>query len=99
MPRVIDELERLKFLVSKGRGDEVCHVVLPAEDAKARVKNEKQRTRVIWETDSPHAYSELNAEKDRYVSVVGNKTVAFSIMLAVLKGRSDEDLRKMASDD
>ena len=101
MPSVREEYERLKFLVEKHADERCTPVVLVEQEAKKRVANAgpQPKTRLVRELDSAHAYSEFNSEFDRYIHVCENKTVAISVMLAVLKSRSDDDLRKLANDD
>lgn len=84
MPSVKEEFDRLKFLVSSGKGTERCTpVVLVRQEAKKRVENKgpKPRTRFIFDTDSAEAYSELNHEKDRVLETVGNKSIAVTLLI------------------
>jgi hypothetical protein len=84
MPQVCEEYERLKWLVSSGKGHERCTaVVLVRQEAKKRVENAgpKPKTRFIFETDSAAAYSELNREKDRVIEAAGNKSIGVSLLI------------------
>lgn len=99
MPTLKDEYARMQFLMSKGHGDERCTpVVLVEQEAKQRIANngDKPKTRFTFETDSPQAYSDLNAEKDRYLRVIENKVVAIQIFISALRAYDDEQLREMA---
>ena len=81
MATVSEEIARLKFLETKGRGRERCHVVLIEEEARQRIKNDgpKPKTRFVMETDCPAMYSRFNELKDRWLACA-NKSVALSVM-------------------
>jgi hypothetical protein len=76
-----EELERFKFLVAHGRGDDKFHVVDILAEAKERIANKgpRPKTKFVLETDDPKLYSDFNLLKDRWFSEV-NKSVALSVM-------------------
>ena len=98
MATVREEFVRLQWLIAHGRGEEKCHIVLIDEEAKVRIANQgpKPRTRFIMETDCPQAYSDLNAEKDRWLRVIGNKSVCVSLMIQAWQRYTIEELRLAA---
>ena len=81
MATVSEEIARLKFLETKGRGGEKCHVILIEEEARERIKNDgpKPKTRFSIETDDPAMYSRFNELKDRWLGRA-NKSVALTVM-------------------
>ena len=96
MPSLKELSEKLNAMIAAGKGEERGALFLPAVEARSRVKNEKGRTRFIMETNSPEFYSRFNAQKDRYLSVVENKTIGLEVMLSVLESKSDQDLLDLA---
>src|SRR3990172_940890 len=96
MPTLKEVEGQVNALIRQGRGDEKAHLVLPAVEARERVKNPKGRTRFIFETDSAECYAQLNAEKNRYIENVGNKSVAVTLFIMALQKYTDEELRLAA---
>lgn len=92
MATVREEAERLKWLVSKGRGEEKAHVVLIEEEARKRKENAgpRPKTRFVMETDDPEMYSRFNDLKDRWLRN-RNKSVALGVM-ADRWDASEEDI-------
>jgi hypothetical protein len=92
MATIAEELARLRFLVSKGRGEEKCHVVLIEEEARKRKENTgpQPKTRFQIETDSPEMYSRFNAQKDRWLRLVPNKSICLDMMCRMWEEPSDE---------
>jgi hypothetical protein len=99
MPTLKEVADRVNFLLSKGDGGRKCHFGLVDVEAKERKENPKGRTRFIMECDCADTYSAFNAEKDRYIEVAGNKSVALSIMLRCWQQLSDMAIRKLAEDE
>jgi hypothetical protein len=98
MATVSAELEKLKWLVSKGRGNEPCHVILIEEEQKKRIKNERKSTRFVLVCDTPEAYSELHTERERIFKRVRNKSVAISLMIRCWReGLSDPVLDEIVA--
>lgn len=84
MPSVKEEYERLKWLMNSGKENDRCTpVVLVKQAAKERIANKgpKPKTKFIFETNSPEAYSEFNREKDRVLETCGNKAVAVTLLI------------------
>jgi hypothetical protein len=97
MSTVAAELERCQRLMAAGKGDEHCTpVILPGQEAAKRVQNKEGKTRAIFETDSHHIYSQLNAQKDRAIRVIENKTVAWAVLAHLWARVSDDELRELA---
>jgi hypothetical protein len=93
MPTVSDVLEHAKFLIGKGRGDEPAVLYLPKIEAQKRKANREKRKRIVWDVDEV-TYSRFNAERDRWIAVCVNKTVAVSLMCDVLAAVSEETMRR-----
>ena len=99
MPNVESAIEFLQFLRKHGRGKELVHVVMVEEEQQKRVKNPAASTRFVLVCDTPEAYSELHAEKDRIIKRVKNKSVAISLMIrAWREGLSDVVLDKIMAE-
>lgn len=84
MPSVKDEFERLKWLMNQGKQNErVTPAVLVKEAAANRVKNDgpKPKTRFIFDTGSPHAYSLLNKYKDLVLEICVNKSIGVDMLI------------------
>lgn len=97
MAIIKDELMRLQKLVAEGKGDEHClPLIRPAQEAAKRAENREGKTRFIFETDSHHAYSRLNAAKDRVMRVIVNKVVACEILAHLWESPTDDELRELA---
>ena len=94
MPTVTDVLEHAKFLIGKGRGDEPAVLYLPKIEAQKRKANREKRKRIVWDVDEV-TYSRFNAERDRWIAVCVNKTVAVSLMCDVLAAVSEETMRRL----
>ena len=94
MPTVADVLEHAKFLISKGRGGEAAVLYLPKIEAQKRKANREKRKRIVWDVDEV-TYSRFNAERDRWIAVCVNKTVAVSLMCDVLAAVSEETMRRL----
>jgi hypothetical protein len=94
VPDVNAALEHCKFLISKGRGSEAAVLYLPRIEAQKRKANREKRKRIIWDVDEA-SYSRFNAERDRWIGVCVNKTVAVSLMCDVLAAVPEETMRKL----
>jgi len=94
MPDVLAVLEHCKFLISKGRGNEAAVLYLPKIEAQKRKANREKRKRIIWDVDEA-SYSRFNAERDRWIGVCVNKTVAVSLMVDVLAAVPGNTIRKL----
>jgi hypothetical protein len=100
MPSVEQEMARLKWLLAEGKvapGDP-CKLVCPKLEAKKRVKNTEGRTRLVVQLDTPATYSEFSAQFARYKEITGNPQIAFSLMLRLLAGLSDDSIKRLAED-
>ena len=98
MATIDEEWPRLKFLAEHKRGAEKIHVVFLEQEARERIANAgpKPKTKFVFETDSPEAYSQLNFEKDRWIKAVGNKSVAVTLLIMAWQKYTDDDLRLAA---
>jgi hypothetical protein len=98
MPDVLAALEHCKFLISKGRGGEPAKLVLPRIEAQRRRANKEGRTRLIRDMHTSEAYSEWNAEFDRYIEAAGDPNIGCSIMLRLLKQLPTSSIKTLAED-
>lgn len=94
----------MQFLEERGHGDEKVHIVFIEREAAERIANEKKgivkpKTRFQMETDDPELYSAYNFQKDRYIRLAGNKTVALSVMLERWADYTDEEITRRAGDE
>lgn len=99
MPTLEEVAARVNFLMEQGGHDRKCHFGLVDVETKERIANPKGRTRLIKELGSPEAYSEWNAEFDRYYEAAGNPTIAQSIMLRLLQQLPTSSIAKLAADE
>jgi|SRR6516164_832536 len=82
-----------------GHGREMVHLVMVEREQEKRIKNPQASTRFVMVCDTPEAYSELHAEKDRIIKRVKNKSVAISLMIrAWREGLSDVVLDKIMAE-
>lgn len=96
MASVQQELERLKFEVSKGRGSEKIHVTWVERDQAERIKNNKRVTKFVLETKDPDVCADLHREWERVIKKMGNKTIALELWVRSLKeSLSDATLDKI----
>jgi hypothetical protein len=80
MASIRQELEKLRFEVEHGRGEEKIHVTYVERDQAERIKNNNRVTRFTLETKDPDLCSELHAEWERIIKRVGNKSIALSLI-------------------
>src|SRR5216684_2258366 len=86
MPDVNAALEHCKFLIEHGRGQEPAKLVLPRLEAQRRKANKEGRTRLIRDMHTSEAYSEWNAEFDRWITAAGGEpNIGCSLMLRALQ--------------
>jgi hypothetical protein len=89
-------LEWLKSEVSKGRGDESCHVVDVAKEQRERIVNDKRKTRFVLCTDDPDLCAKFEFHKDRIFKKVHNKAFMLTLMeRAWSEALSDPELDKI----
>jgi hypothetical protein len=94
VPSVLDVLAQVKFLIEKGRGEEPAGLYMPKVESQKRRENKEKRKRIVWDVD-PETYSRFNAERDRWMGVCVNKTVAVSLMCDVLAAVPEETMRRL----
>jgi hypothetical protein len=94
MPTVKDALTQVKFLIEKGMENEPAVLYMPRVEARKRKSNLEKRKRIIWDVDEAN-YSRFNAERDRWIGIAVNKTVAVSLMVDVLAAVPEETIRKL----
>src|SRR6266480_2264181 len=94
MPTVLDALAHCQFLISKGRGTEPAVLYLPKIEAQKRKENREKRKRIIWDVDE-ETYKRFNAERDRWIDICVNKTVAVSLMCDVLAAVKEDTVRRL----
>jgi hypothetical protein len=72
------------------------HLVDVRKEQKKRVKNEAGSTRFVLVCDTPEAYSELHAEKDRIIKHCVNKSLAISLMIRAWRDAlSEQELDRL----
>lgn len=81
MPSKRAVLEKLKWEVANGRGEEPCHLVDINQVAQERIKNDKKVTRFVLGCDDPESCATLHAECHRIIKRAGNKQVAISLLI------------------
>lgn len=100
MPSLRVALERLKWELAQGRGDEKIHITFVERDQKERIKNDKRVTRFQIETKDPDACAELHREWERIIKRVHNKSIALGLIIrAWREGLSDSDLDRILAED
>lgn len=97
MPTVKDALEHAKWLVDKGRGEEPAVLYLPRLEAQKRKENKEKRKRIIWDVDE-ETYKALNIQRDRWIEIAVNKTLAVSLMCEVLAAVPEATIRRLLED-
>lgn len=97
MPAARAAVEELKQGLANGtvRPDEKLHIVFVEREQKRRIKNVEGSTRFVLVCDTPEAYSELHAERDRIIRKVGNKAIAIDFMTKAWKALTDQMLDRM----
>lgn len=98
MPSLEEVFEKVKFLMAKGDKSRKCHFGLVDVEAKERRENPKGKTRFIMETDDPLMYAAFNEQKDRYLRLIPNKSVALSILHERWSEPTDEEIADRAGD-
>ena len=103
MATIEQEYARLGFLIDQGRGQEKAHLILIEEEARERIENKpdeqgKQKTQFRMETDSPDMYSRLNAQKDRWLRLIPNKSVCVDLLCRMWEEPSDAAIQAFGND-
>ena len=100
MPIFDEELGRMLWLKKNGKveGGEPCKVLFPRLEAKKRVRNSEGKTRLVKQLDTTETYSAFEEQFSRYKELTGNPQIAFSLMLKVLGGPSDEQIKAAAQE-
>lgn len=102
MPDFKTELARMLWLQHEGKmpDGEPCKVVFPRLEAKKRVQNKGERTRLIRELDDHVTYSQFNFQFDRYIELCGgNPSIAYALILRCLEQLSDDMIKRLAGDE
>src|SRR6267154_1454754 len=81
MPSARAALEKLKWMCEHGRENETVHVVLVEEEQKARIANDKRKTRFVLVCSDPDVCSQFEFHKDRVFRKVKNKSMMEHLML------------------
>ena len=96
MGSVRAELEKLKFEIAQGRGEQKIHVTWVEKDQAERIKNNNRVTRFQLETKDPDVCADLHREWERVIKRVGNKTISLELWVRTLReGLSDATLDKI----
>lgn len=100
MPTLRVALERLKYELSEGRGDEKVHITFVERDQAERIKNNKRVTRFTLETKDPDICAELHQEWERIIKRVHNKSIALSLITrAWREGLSDGEIDRIMAEE
>ena len=90
--------EHCKFLISKGRASEPAKLFMPKVEAQRKRANKEKHKRVVFVTDEI-TYGEWHGERDRWIELCkGNPTLAYPLMVRVLKAISDEAIQALAEE-
>ena len=68
--------------------------ISPNFEAQKRKENREKRKRIIWDVDE-ETYKRFNAERDRWIDICVNKTVAVSLMCDVLEAVKEDTMRRL----
>lgn len=103
MASLREERARLQFLEEHGRGDEKVHVVFIEEEARERIKNEqkgivKPKTKFVFETDDPEMYRRFNAEKDRWIRQIVNKSMAIDLLCCAWENYTNDAIQALVEE-
>jgi len=103
MATLREERARLQFLEEHGRGDEKVHIVFIDEEARERIKNEakgiiKPKTKFVFETDDADMYRRFNAEKDRWIRLIVNKSMAIALLCEAWENYTDDAIRSLVEE-
>ena len=99
MPSLEEVFEKVKFLMSKGDSSRKCHFGLIDVEAKERAENPKGKTRFSFETDDAEMYKRLNIQKNRWMALIPNKSVAIDMMCRMWEEPSDEVITEFGKDE
>jgi hypothetical protein len=70
-------------------------IVLPRREAARRAVNKEKRTKVQFDC-TPEQYAAFHLQRKRYIELVGNVTIAYDVMTAILKAVENETVRALA---
>jgi len=101
MPTFEQELARMLWLKHENKisPDEPCKVVLPRLEAKEAARKPKGRTRFIFETDSEDMYSRFVTQKNRWLELIPNKSVALDMMCSMWENCSDAVIKAFGDEE
>lgn len=96
MPTFKAELARMLWLQHENKisDDEPCRVVLPRIEAQEKIKNPKGQTRFILECDTEDMFARFLTQKDRWIGLAINKSIALDSMCRVLEEVSDQAIQE-----
>lgn len=94
MPRLDTIGEQIAQYKAQGKGHLSGHLVVWDEEIKAR-KEKKDKTRLQKELDSHDLYVGYNVEFDRIIEHVGNKAIAYGMILDWLRELKNPVLDRM----
>lgn len=98
MATVKEEFELLKTKILAGKGGEKIHVVWHEAERQRRRENKKQSTRFAMETYSPQSYSELHEERERFIRIAVDPSLAVQLMIRALAAPDESTLRQWLKD-
>ena len=76
----------------------MIHVVWHERERKRKIENPEKSTRMSINCHSPEAWSELQIQKERYILVAVDPSIAVQLMIRALKQVHDEQLRQWLQD-
>lgn len=97
MRTVADVKAHCQFLIEKGHSNEPAELFLPRKEAQRRRVNKEKHRRIVFEVDE-QGYSEWHAEKERWLSLIPNKTIMLHAMVAVLGAVQQDTIRALGGE-
>lgn len=93
-PTKLELFNELKLDIAAGRGlHDSVHLVNHDQERKRRKENKAKTTTVRFEAYSPESYSEFHMQRDRYVRLCVDPSLAIQVMLQALAAFSDEVIK------
>ena len=76
----------------------MIHVVWHERERKRKIENPEKSTRMSINCHSPEAWSELQIQKERYILVAVDPSIAVLLMIRALRQVHDDELRQWLQD-
>jgi hypothetical protein len=98
MASVKEEFELLKAKILAGKGGETIHVVWQDQVRRQRRENPKKTTMVRFESYDPKTYSDFHEQKQRFIDIAGDPSIAMLLLVRALAQVSEDTLRQWLTD-